>query len=69
MALAEKLIKFLTAEGELVVDPFAGSNTTGKAAENLGRRWIASEIVYDYVVGSALRFFGKAGFRFNESMI
>ena len=69
LSLAEKLIKFLTAEDELVVDPFAGSNTTGKAAENLGRRWIASEIVYDYVVGSALRFFDKSGFQFNASLI
>lgn len=56
VALAEKLISFLTEKGDLVVDPFAGSNTTGKAAEKLGRRWIASDIVYDYVVGSALRF-------------
>ena len=56
VALAEKLISFLTEKGDLVVDPFAGSNTTGKAAEKLGRRWIASDIVYEYVVGSALRF-------------
>ena len=56
VVLAEKLISFLTKKGDLVVDPFAGSTTTGKAAEKLGRRWIASDIVYDYVVGSALRF-------------
>lgn len=56
VVLAEKLITFLTKMDDLVVDPFAGSNTTGKAAEKLGRRWIASDIVYDYVVGSALRF-------------
>jgi len=37
--LAEFFIKFLTKEGELVMDPFAGSNTTGAVAERLKRRW------------------------------
>jgi site-specific DNA-methyltransferase (cytosine-N4-specific) len=41
--LAEFFIKFLTEEGDLVVDPFAGSNTTGFAAENLGRKWLSLE--------------------------
>ncbi|MEX0714574.1 MAG: site-specific DNA-methyltransferase, partial [Pirellulales bacterium] len=34
-------IQFLTEPGDLVLDPFAGSNTTGAVAEKLGRRWIA----------------------------
>lgn len=54
--LAEFFIKFLTEPGDLVVDPFAGSNTTGAAAENLGRRWIAIEPDHDYVSGSRGRF-------------
>ena len=54
--LPEFFIKFLTAEGDLVVDIFAGSNTTGKVAEQLGRRWIAMEIDPRYVASSALRF-------------
>jgi hypothetical protein len=28
---------------KIVLDPFAGSNTTGAVAEKLGRRWIAIE--------------------------
>jgi DNA modification methylase len=55
-ALPEFFIKFLTTEGDLVIDIFAGSNTTGAVAEQLGRRWIAMEIDSEYVAGSALRF-------------
>jgi DNA modification methylase len=55
-ALPEFFIKFLTSEGDLVLDPFAGSNTTGIVAENLGRRWIAIEKEAEYLRASALRF-------------
>ncbi|MDJ0733134.1 MAG: site-specific DNA-methyltransferase [Nostocaceae cyanobacterium] len=53
---AEFFIKFLTDEGDLVFDPFAGSNTTGFVAESLQRRWISFEINEDYVTGSLYRF-------------
>ncbi|MBD2253507.1 DNA-methyltransferase [Nostoc parmelioides] len=53
---AEFFIKFLTDEGDLVLDPFAGSNTTGFVAETWQRRWIAVEINQDYVLGSRYRF-------------
>lgn len=49
-------IKFLTSKGDMVLDIFAGSNTTGEAAEENQRRWIAFEIERKYVAGSALRF-------------
>ena len=49
-------IKFLTKPGDVVLDPFAGSNTTGAAAEHLRRRWIAIEPNKDYVSGSKGRF-------------
>ena len=55
-ALAEWWIKFLTRSGDVVCDPFGGSNTTGLAAESLGRRWISSERSLAYIMGSALRF-------------
>lgn len=54
--LADFFVRFLTDEGDLVFDPFAGSNTTGAAAEQLGRRWIATEPDTDYVEGSRGRF-------------
>jgi site-specific DNA-methyltransferase (cytosine-N4-specific) len=58
-ALPEFFIKLCTEPGQLVVDPFAGSNTTGYVAEGLARRWIASEMNPDYVRASALRFSPK----------
>ena len=49
-------IAFLTDPGDLVLDFFAGSNTTGAAAEAAGRRWIAFESRCDYLAGSVFRF-------------
>ncbi|MGZ5544360.1 MAG: DNA methyltransferase [Limisphaerales bacterium] len=58
IALAEFFIKFLTEPGDLVVDPFGGSNTTGAAAEKLGRRWLTIEANPEYIKGSKGRFTG-----------
>ncbi len=49
-------IEFLTDESDFVLDPFAGSNTTGQAAELLKRRWLAFEIDPKYLEGSVYRF-------------
>lgn len=56
MALPEFFINFLTSEDDFVFDPFAGSNTTGAAAEKLKRRWISVEPRAEYVRGSWGRF-------------
>jgi site-specific DNA-methyltransferase (cytosine-N4-specific) len=55
-AIPEFFIRFLTEKGQLVVDPFAGSNVTGAVAERLGRRWLSIEINAEYVAGSRVRF-------------
>jgi DNA modification methylase len=55
-ALPEFFVKLLTEKGDLVLDPFAGSNTSGAVAEGLGRRWLAFEIEQRYVENSRLRF-------------
>jgi len=34
--------------GDIVLDPFFGSGTTGQAAQNLGRKWIGCELNKDY---------------------
>lgn len=49
-------IEFLTDPGDFVLDPFAGSNTTGAVAESLERRWIAIDTNRDYVEDSKVRF-------------
>nr|WP_242033088.1 site-specific DNA-methyltransferase [Coleofasciculus sp. FACHB-129] len=49
-------INFLTDPGDTVLDIFAGSNTTGAAAEALRRRWIAFEQNPSYLAASAFRF-------------
>ena len=54
--LPEFFIRLLTDPGDLVVDIFAGSNTTGMVAEAEGRRWLAFELSREYVAASVLRF-------------
>ena len=56
MDLASFFVKYLTNEGDLVLDPFAGSNTTGAVSEELGRRWLSVEAEERYVIGSKGRF-------------
>lgn len=55
-ALPEFFIKLLTDDGDVVVDPFAGSNTAGAVAEKLGRRWIGMELDEQYLEASKFRF-------------
>ena len=54
--VAEFFIKFLTTPKDIVLDPFAGSNTTGAAANTLKRRWVSVEARKDYIAGSIGRF-------------
>ena len=49
-------IEFLTDPGDTVLDIFAGSNTTGSAAEKLDRHWLAFEKDRSYLAASAFRF-------------
>lgn len=54
--LPEFFIRMLTDPSDLVVDIFAGSNTTGMVAETEGRRWLSFELNPEYVASSVLRF-------------
>lgn len=58
-ALAEFFINFLTDPGDLVLDPFGGSNTTGAASEMLKRNWISVEANEAYIKASRGRFAGN----------
>lgn len=42
-ALLKRVIEMSTEEGDLVLDSFGGSGTTGAVAHKLGRRWIMAE--------------------------
>ena len=53
VGLLEHLIKYYTDDNAVVLDPTMGSGTTGKACQNLGRRFIGIEIdkaIYDTAV-------------------
>jgi adenine-specific DNA-methyltransferase len=43
-ALLEIILKHFSSPGDLVLDSFAGSGTTGAVAHKMGRRWIMVEI-------------------------
>lgn len=57
--LPEFFIKMLTEPGDLVVDIFGGSNTTGYAAETLNRKWLSFDLDAEYTAASAFRFLSK----------
>jgi site-specific DNA-methyltransferase (cytosine-N4-specific) len=57
--LVEFFVKFLTDVNDVVLDPFAGSNTTGAVAERLDRRWLAIEANPAYIESSQMRFAQK----------
>lgn len=58
-------IKMLTEPGDIVLDIFAGSNTTGFAAERLNRKWLSFDSSLDYLKASVFRFI--EGFSVNEA--
>ncbi len=48
-ALMEWLVKLVTPEGGVVLDPFMGSGTTGVACANLNRRFVGIEREWQYM--------------------
>lgn len=56
IGLAKFFINLCTEPGDLVFDPFGGSNTTGAAAEELDRKWVSVEANQSYAQGGRGRF-------------
>lgn len=56
LGLAAFFVEYLTTKGDLVLDPFAGSNTTGLASALRHRKWIAIEAQREYVKQAKIRF-------------
>lgn len=54
--LPEFFIRMLTDPGDIVVDIFAGSNTTGMVAEAEKRRWLSFDLSIEYLAASSFRF-------------
>ena len=50
--LPEKYIKATTAEGDVVLDPWMGSGTTGVATLQLNRKFVGYDIMPEYVTFS-----------------
>jgi len=57
--LPRHFIRMLTDPDDIVLDIFAGSNTTGQVAEAEGRQWLAFDLSREYLAASAFRFLGK----------
>jgi site-specific DNA-methyltransferase (adenine-specific) len=49
IALMEYLVKLVSREGAIVLDPFTGSGSTGIACKKLNRQFIGIEREADYV--------------------
>lgn len=56
MELPRFFINLCTTPGDIVLDPFAGSNTTGAAAQALGRKWVSVEAQQAYAEAGRGRF-------------
>ena len=48
-SLMRQLVKMVAPEGAIILDPFAGSGSTGKASVLEGRRFIGIEMTDEYL--------------------
>ncbi len=64
-SIPDFFIRFLTEPDDLVVDAFGGTIRTGLAAERLGRRWLVTEWILQYLRGAAELFRESPGFWLN----
>ena len=49
LALMEYLVKLVSREGQVVLDPFMGSGTTGMACKRLDREFVGIEMIPEYM--------------------
>jgi len=61
--IPEFFIRFLTEKNDMVIDPFAGSCTTGAVAEALERQWLCIDSSLEYLTGGIGRF--QEGYKLN----
>lgn len=56
LALLERIILASTNPGDIIIDPFTGSSTTGMAAAGCGRKFIGIDLEQEYLDLSVNRF-------------
>ena len=56
LQLLERIILASTDEGDLILDPFAGSSTTGIAAARMNRKSVGIELEAEYIELSIKRY-------------
>jgi site-specific DNA-methyltransferase (adenine-specific) len=61
LRLLQRIVAASSRPGDLIVDPYAGSGTTGVAAQRLGRRWLLADSNPEAVVIARRRLAEEAG--------
>jgi site-specific DNA-methyltransferase (adenine-specific) len=56
LKLLERIILAASNKGDVILDPFTGSSTTGIAATKYGRKFIGVDLEKDYLDMSVLRY-------------
>lgn len=56
VSLCNFLIEFLTEPNQLVADVFGGTLTVGESSQQLNRRWVCVEMMWEYIKQSFPRF-------------
>jgi site-specific DNA-methyltransferase (adenine-specific) len=59
LPLMRELVELVSKPGDLIVDPYAGSGTTGVACKTLGRRFIGWELDSGYAEVARRRLSGE----------
>lgn len=67
--ITEKIIRNSSKEGQIVLDPFMGSGTTGVACVNTDRKFIGIEIDKEYFDIAQKRVKGAIGDKFNAGRL
>jgi site-specific DNA-methyltransferase (cytosine-N4-specific) len=69
MEVPEYFIRMLTDEGDTVLDPFAGSCSTGAVCERLHRKWVCLDLELTYLEGARGRFETSEGKRIEKGTL